>query len=174
VIAPTRPPSRGARRESRGTSSPFAPELAPPRRDVPAAYLVLVGLPMALTAVALAIGTRLPARAGIAPTALPTGATTSGFDLALFMLQVVVIVAVAQLVGAAVARIGQPRVIGEIRGGLLLGPLLLDRVAPELSQRRFPAASLGFINALGGLAAVHVHRGARARRLGPEASARSA
>ena len=60
----------------RGTTSPFASELAPPRRDVPATYLVLVGLPVALTAVALAIGTRLPASAGIAPTALPTSAAT--------------------------------------------------------------------------------------------------
>jgi hypothetical protein len=84
VIAPTRPPGRGARRESRGTTSSFASELAPPRRNGPATYLVLVGLPVALTAVVLAIGTRLPANEAVAPTALPTNAAALRAQLAEF------------------------------------------------------------------------------------------
>ena len=111
-------------------------------------YAVLVGLPIALVMVALGVGERLPAATGPLPVDLPGGTGTTSFDLALLILQVVVIVGVARLTGAVVNRFGQPRVVGEILGGLLLGPSLLGRIAPEMSAALFPAGSLGFINAL--------------------------
>ena len=111
-------------------------------------YALLVGLPALLVVGALGLGERLPAATGPVPVDLPGGTGTASFDLALLILQIVVIVAVARLTGAAVSRFGQPRVVGEILGGLLLGPSLLGRIAPEMSAALFPAGSLGFINAL--------------------------
>ena len=111
-------------------------------------YALLVGLPVALVMVALGAGERLPAATGPMPVDLPGGTGTTSFDLALLILQVVVIVAVARITGAGVSRLGQPRVVGEILGGLLLGPSLLGRIAPEVSGALFPDGSLGFINAL--------------------------
>ena len=111
-------------------------------------YALLVGLPAALVAVALGVGERLPAATGRVPVNVPGGTGTAALDLALLILQIVVIVAVARLAGAALTRLGQPRVVGEILGGLLLGPSLLGRLAPDVSAALFPPASLGFINAL--------------------------
>lgn len=48
----------------------------------------------------------------------------------------VLIIAVARLLGAAATRLGQPAVIGEIVGGILLGPTLLG----HYSSTVFPAA----------------------------------
>ena len=111
-------------------------------------YALLVGLPAALVVAALGVGERLPAATGPVPVTVPGGTGTTSLDLALLILQIVVIVAVARFTGAAVKRLGQPRVVGEILGGLLLGPSLLGRVAPEVSAALFPSGSLGFINAL--------------------------
>lgn len=47
------------------------------------------------------------------------------------LLQLIVILAAARLAGEAARRLGQPRVVGEIVAGLLLGPSLFGRVAPE-------------------------------------------
>ena len=53
-----------------------------------------------------------------------------------------VIVAATLLVGNLFRRIGQPAVIGELIGGILLGPSLLGSVAPEVSAWLFPSAVL--------------------------------
>lgn len=50
---------------------------------------------------------------------------TPGLVLAFVLLDVVIILAVARLVGSLATRIGQPRVVGEIVAGVLLGPTLL-------------------------------------------------
>ena len=63
------------------------------------------------------------------------------FDPARFLAQLVVVVAATRLVGALAARLGQPRVVGEITAGILLGPSLLGRLAPELSAWLFPPAT---------------------------------
>lgn len=55
------------------------------------------------------------------------------------LLQLVVVIAAARLGGWAFLSIGQPRVVGEIAVGLLLGPSLLGRLAPEFSALLFPA-----------------------------------
>jgi K+:H+ antiporter len=48
----------------------------------------------------------------------------------------------AHLLGALFARFRQPRVIGEIAAGLILGPTLLGQVAPGVESRLFPAAGV--------------------------------
>lgn len=66
----------------------------------------------------------------------------------LLLAQVAGILVTARLMGHLVGRIGQPRVVGEMLAGLMLGPSLLGWVAPGISQLLFPAASLGFVSAL--------------------------
>jgi Kef-type K+ transport system membrane component KefB len=69
-------------------------------------------------------------------------------DLFKLVLQIAVILAVCRVVGSLFRKIGQPRVVGEMFAGILLGPSLLGWIAPETSAYLFPAASLGFLNAL--------------------------
>lgn len=68
--------------------------------------------------------------------------------LPLLLLQVIVILVVARLVGLLFRKIHQPQVMGEMVAGILLGPSLLGWVAPGVSAALFPPASLGFLNAL--------------------------
>jgi Kef-type K+ transport system membrane component KefB len=63
------------------------------------------------------------------------------------LVQIVVIMLAAHAAGRLLAAFGQPRVIGEMVAGLLLGPSLLGRVAPHASAQLFPAASLDLLNA---------------------------
>ncbi|MFN5464776.1 MAG: hypothetical protein ACK5CQ_07000 [Cyanobacteriota bacterium] len=46
------------------------------------------------------------------------------------LLALTVILAVAQVLGALAQRLGQPRVMGDILGGIALGPSLLGAVSP--------------------------------------------
>jgi len=52
-------------------------------------------------------------------------------DIGLLLAALVVIVVLARLLGAVVARMGQSRVIGEILAGILLGPTLLPAIVPQ-------------------------------------------
>ena len=69
-------------------------------------------------------------------------------DVLLFLLQVAAIVLSARAVGALFRRIGQPQVLGEMVAGILLGPSLLQWVAPTLSASLFPPGSLGYLQTL--------------------------
>src|SRR5208283_604359 len=55
---------------------------------------------------------------------------------------------VCRVVGSIFRKIGQPRVVGEMFAGILLGPSLLGWMAPGVSGYLFPQSSLGFLNAL--------------------------
>jgi Kef-type K+ transport system membrane component KefB len=110
------------------------------------AYVTLVGIPVLLVLLLLPIGEGLPPAAGAI--AIPRAAGQPSFDLALLTIQIVVIVAAARLAGGAMQRIGQPRVIGEMIAGLMLGPSVLGLLAPSTFHTLFPVASLGFLNAL--------------------------
>lgn len=69
-------------------------------------------------------------------------------DLFKLVLQIAVILAACRAVGSIFRRFGQPRVVGEMFAGILLGPSLLGWVAPGISAYLFPTSSLGFLNAL--------------------------
>jgi Kef-type K+ transport system membrane component KefB len=69
-------------------------------------------------------------------------------DLFKLVLQLTVILAACRVAGTLFRRIGQPRVVGEMFAGILLGPSLLGWLAPRFSAYLFPPASLGFLNAL--------------------------
>src|ERR1700692_1472598 len=70
------------------------------------------------------------------------------FDNGLFLFQIAVIVGFSHLVAALFRRFGQPRVVGEMAAGIALGPTFFGLLSPGPLQSLFPAASLGFLNAL--------------------------
>jgi Kef-type K+ transport system membrane component KefB len=53
------------------------------------------------------------------------------------MLAIAAVVLAARFVGALVSRIGQPRVMGEVLAGILLGPTFLGTVAPSFQAELF-------------------------------------
>ena len=69
-------------------------------------------------------------------------------NLFTLVLQITVILAVCRLTGSLFRRFHQPRVVGEMFAGILLGPSVLGWIAPQVSAYLFPASSLGFLNAL--------------------------
>jgi len=69
-------------------------------------------------------------------------------DLSLLVLQVAVVLLACRVTGALFQFIYQPRVVGEMCAGILLGPTVLGWIAPAASARLFPASSIGYLNAL--------------------------
>ena len=109
-----------------------------------ALILVLVG---AIAAV-LGYGSRLESGRAAAPPALAAPDGGNATPLATLLTQIVVVVVAARLCGRLSARIGQPKVIGEIVAGILLGPSLLGWAAPAVSSSLFPPNSLGTLKLL--------------------------
>jgi K+:H+ antiporter len=74
-------------------------------------------------------------------TNIPLVATISlsEHDLTRFFVAVVGLMACAHLAGSLFARLKMPRVIGEIAGGLLLGPTVLGALAPDAQRWIFDA-----------------------------------
>ncbi len=92
---------------------------------------------------------------GTAPTP-KAGAKPRTFDSTLthFLLALVVVMVAARLVGSLMPAIGQPRVMGEVLAGIILGPTLVGRLLPGAEKDLFPsdvvpylgvAAELGLI-----------------------------
>ena len=54
------------------------------------------------------------------------------------MLAIAAVLLAARLVGTLIARLSQPRVMGEVLAGILLGPTLLGAVWPEAKDYLFP------------------------------------
>jgi Kef-type K+ transport system membrane component KefB len=69
-------------------------------------------------------------------------------NLFTLVLQIAVILAVCRVVGTLFRKIHQPRVVGEMFAGIMLGPSFLGWIAPQWSAYLFPPSSLGFLNAL--------------------------
>ena len=68
--------------------------------------------------------------------------------LSILLLQVLVILIAARLVGALFLKLGQPAVIGEMVAGIILGPSLLGMISPGVQAFLFPASSLDFLKLL--------------------------
>jgi Kef-type K+ transport system membrane component KefB len=112
-----------------------------------AAYGALVLVPIAAAVIVLqlmrahgtGIGEAVAARAG-SNAALP--------DLSLLLAQVGVVLAACWVAGRVVRAFGQPRVVGEMLAGILLGPSVLGALVPAVNTALFPPGSLGFLSAL--------------------------
>jgi Kef-type K+ transport system membrane component KefB len=63
-------------------------------------------------------------------------------------IEILVILTVARLLGVAVRALGQPQVVGEVMGGILLGPSLLGWLAPGVSAKLFPPETLPYLKLL--------------------------
>jgi Kef-type K+ transport system membrane component KefB len=72
--------------------------------------------------------------------------------LALALMQIVVILVAARLIGLLVQRIRQPLVIGEMIAGIMLGPSVLGAIWPSANTFLFPKQSLGSLSLLSQLA----------------------
>jgi Kef-type K+ transport system membrane component KefB len=68
--------------------------------------------------------------------------------IAILIMQIGTILLVSGVMGRICKRLHQPRVIGEMLAGILLGPSLLGWVAPGISAALFPPSSLASLNAL--------------------------
>ena len=60
-------------------------------------------------------------------------------QLLVFWVALFALLVTARLLGAVARRVGQPAVVGELAAGLLLGPSVLGRVLPDVSDWLFPA-----------------------------------
>jgi len=70
------------------------------------------------------------------------------------LLALTVITITARIVGALFARLNQPAVIGEVVGGILLGPSLLGRIAPDAAAVVLPADTAPILNVIAQLGVI--------------------
>src|ERR1700751_4651136 len=71
--------------------------------------------------------------------ALAAEGGSRGGSQALFIAQLALLLLVGRLIGEAVQRIGQPAVMGQLIGGLLLGPSFFGLLWPSRPHAIFPA-----------------------------------
>ncbi|HZF89580.1 cation:proton antiporter [Streptomyces sp.] len=114
------------------------------RARYPLGYLLLVVVPAA-AAVALLVTLAEPGRSGDPADAVHPSRLLPALA---------VILVVVRLVGAALRRLGQPAVVGEIVAGLMLGPSVLGFFLPDLQRTLFPASILPSLDTLAQLGVV--------------------
>jgi Kef-type K+ transport system membrane component KefB len=64
------------------------------------------------------------------------------------LVEISIVILVTLACGALARRLGQSRVIGEIAGGILLGPSALGRLAPGIAGSLFPTSSMTLLDTL--------------------------
>ena len=70
------------------------------------------------------------------------------------LLQLVIILGTARLLGLVLRYFGQPPVIGEMAAGIVLGPVVFGALAPEIHSHVFEPGSVGALNGLSQLGLV--------------------
>ena len=122
------------------------------------AYLLLVGLPAIGILVVLRLGAMLAAPAAQRATTMSALPLPAARDVVLrldtFLIQIVIILAVAQVVGMALRKVGQPAVVGEMLAGILLGPSVLGALWQAGYALLFPAGSVRFLSSVSQLGLV--------------------
>ena len=117
------------------------------RRNLLLGYAVLVGLPLVALIILVTIGEQHHGASAAAHALLPAPDTGS-LQVLTLILQITTILVVARLFGKLFRRFGQPQVVGEMIAGIVLGPSVFGALVPTVSAYVFPAASLGYLNAL--------------------------
>jgi Kef-type K+ transport system membrane component KefB len=92
--------------------------------------------------------------AGAGKAGIVSGTLRSPEPFARLLLTVTVVVGVCLLAGAVSRRAGQPAVLGEIAGGILLGPSVLGAVCPAGARWLLPAWTTDYLSALSQLGVV--------------------
>lgn len=125
------------------------PDVSRPRRAA-RTYVLLVALPVALAAIIARVVTRRL----VAPThgALTATASTEAVDRVL--IAVTAVVALAAVCGALARRLRQPAVVGELVGGVLLGPTALGALFPAAQRWLFPPSAAPSLAALAQLGVI--------------------
>lgn len=116
-----------------------------------AAYIAMVVAAIVLFLIVRHAGQTLVAPSPAATAPVPASGTTGPATNALFhvLLALATVVIVGRLlVGQLFVAIGQPPVIGEVVGGILLGPSLLGRIAPAASAYILPASAAPFLGVI--------------------------
>ena len=111
-------------------------------------YVVLVFGPLLGLFLVLRYGRTLPVAATSFLSAKGPGEAGPNLQLPVLMLQAMIVIAMARIVGLIVGYFKQPQVVGEMLAGILLGPSILGAAAPGLFSLVFPAGSLRFLNTL--------------------------
>jgi K+:H+ antiporter len=110
-------------------------------------YLLIVVLPMAGGLALLLFNAR--------PVVRTTEASGMHGDLiGVLLVTVPIVLATAHLCGAIVHRLRQPRVIGEMIGGVLLGPSVLGAISPAVQHVLFPPEIMPVINSMAQLGVI--------------------
>ncbi|MBX7258884.1 MAG: cation:proton antiporter [Candidatus Hydrogenedentes bacterium] len=87
--------------------------------------------------------------------AMPHGsAAVSASTLFHVLLAIAVIIVVTRAAGMLVGFLGQPLVMGEVIGGIVLGPSLLGRIAPETMDYVLPAGVAPFLGVIAQLGVI--------------------
>ena len=123
------------------------------------AMLLIFGTGISLI---LAFGARRHPRPAVAPSSIQNtpqkgSETSSGIvksfvekilrenlrnSLSMLLLQLIVIILATRIFGTLVMRVGQPRVMGEIVAGIVIGPSVLGLLSPRMMDFLFPASSM--------------------------------
>jgi K+:H+ antiporter len=120
-----------------------------------AVYCMMVSSTIGLFLLIRRYGEHLTAPAPLDGTVLKHANTSSQVDIFWHILLVLVVVMVAgQVIGKLFLFLRQPPVIGEVVAGILLGPSLLGRIAPEVSTYILPPAVAPFLGVIAQLGVI--------------------
>jgi Kef-type K+ transport system membrane component KefB len=121
-----------------------SPPASSPSRTLIGGYIALLLVAIGLFFAIRAVGANLDP-----PTHPPqVAATKSGSPHLLPHLlgAICTVVAASRLLGTIFLKLGQPRVIGEVIAGILLGPTLLGRISPEATAFLFPPSIMPILS----------------------------
>jgi Kef-type K+ transport system membrane component KefB len=118
-------------------------------RSLMATYAVVVGGPLAATGLACYLGSRIFAATSLGTTTFELPADSR--PLLQLLVALTAILLVSRICGGLFARLGQPRVLGEIVAGIALGPSVFGAVAPTIAVRLISPSVLGPLTAIGEL-----------------------
>ncbi len=111
-----------------------------------AVYLAMIGGTVAAFALIRESGEQLVQAGAALP--LQPARRPAGDVLTHLLLALVVVIVAARLLGTIFRRLGQPPVIGEVVAGILLGPSLLGRVAPDVAAFVLPPTVAPFLGVI--------------------------
>src|SRR5262245_37347279 len=99
-------------------------------------------------------GESLSAPAPGAGVATPSAPAPPADTILHVLLALAAVIILGRLLGFVLRRIGQPPVIGEVVAGILLGPSLLGRIAPDVASYILPASVSPFLNVVAQLGVI--------------------